>query len=116
MEQAFAWRVRRGQTAENPDNNELIATVAPGTRPDRRRMQDIAWKRQRMNDQGEQPVDKSTFVFVDEADARRSHPALWLRGFDVRYFDGPGNEVPIDEVPTFDKPDWVKRLQDSEGR
>lgn len=68
-----------------------------------------------------QPLAKSVrqvaYVFIDEREARAHLHELWLHGLEVRAIVN-GNEIRIDEDyhPTPSVPDWVKRLQDREGR
>ena len=102
----------------DPDSKELIVTVPPGGPVTRKHMLDTAWKRFAMNQKGEKPVDRVAWVFIDEQDALEHAPQLWLRGFDVRAFAPAGHEYAIDEeyAAAFPKPDWVKRVQDREGR
>lgn len=102
----------------DPDSKELIVTVPPGGPVTRKHMLDTAWKRFAMNQKGEKPVDRVAWVFIDEQDALEHAPRLWLRGFDVRAFAPAGHEYAIDEeyAAAFPKPDWVKRVQDREGR
>lgn len=62
-------------------------------------------------------VRQVAYVFIDEKEARAHVHQLWLRGLEVRTFIG-GREIRIDEdyqaQPVV--PDWVKKIQDREGR
>jgi hypothetical protein len=64
-----------------------------------------------------QPVAQVAYSFIDEKQARRQLHELWLRGLEVRTFvDGHERRIDEDYHPTPTIPDWVKRLQDREGR
>jgi hypothetical protein len=62
-------------------------------------------------------VRQVAFVFVEEANARRHLHDLWLRGLECRWMS-PRGEVRLDhyDAPPPAPPDWVKAVQDREGR
>jgi hypothetical protein len=63
------------------------------------------------------PVRQVAYVFIDEAAARAHLHELWLHGLEVRAVVD-GREIRIDEdyAPVPQVPDWVRRVQDREGR
>lgn len=66
----------------------------------------------------EQPIEHLAYVFMEEDRARRHLHDLWLRDIDCRTFIH-GREVSLSadyEPPAPVVPDWVKRVQDREGR
>lgn len=63
------------------------------------------------------PVRQVAYVFIDEANARAHLHELWLHGLEVRAIvNGSERRIDEDYQPKPQVPDWVKELQQREGR
>lgn len=68
---------------------------------------------------GDAPIARVRVQFYDEAPARKLHRQVWLRGFEAWAYDVHGRPFALsddDLPPPVPPPDWVRAVQDREGR
>lgn len=111
----FYWQNTKKLTALYDKNTQTLIRVVAGEEVSEYEMLEAAaikfWK------PVSQPVKQVAYSFIDEKQARRQLHQLWLRGLEVRAFvDGHERRIDEDYHPTPQIPDWVKRVQDREGK
>ena len=96
------------------DARTLEIVVPPGGRVEQARMQDACAVRymHRIEAPRERPIERISYVFLDDADARAHLHELWLRELECWVVDGGGKRrLDLDYHPTPVKPALVLALE-----